>query len=66
VIKSRAVLIPVGSHVFNLFSYPSPEFNTFILPTCDFPFRDLNWWFPSPKAVNGMVLTPATASSKFL
>ena len=66
VILSSAVLIPVGSQVLSLFSYPSPDSNTFILPTCDLPFNDLNWWFPSPTAVNPIVLTPATASSKFL
>ena len=66
VIILSAVLIPVGWHVLSLFSYPSPESNTFILPTCDLPFRDLNWWFPSPNAVNDMVLIPDTASFKFL
>ena len=65
-ILSSAVLIPVVSHVLSLFSYPSPGSNTFILPTCNLPWKDLNWWFPSPNAVNGMVLIPATASSKFL
>ena len=65
-ILSSAVLIPVGSHVLSLFSYPSPDSNTFILPTWDLPLKDLNWWFPSPAAVNAMVLIPTTASSKFL
>jgi hypothetical protein len=58
--------MPVGSHVLSLFSYPSPGVNTFILPTCDLPLYDLNWWFPSPNALNAMVLIPDTASSKFL
>ena len=66
VILSSAVLIPAGSQVFNLFSYPSPGFSMFILPTCDFPLKDLNWWLPSPNAVNAIVLIPATASFKFL
>ena len=65
-ILSSAVLMPVGSHVLSLFSYPSPDSNTFILPTCNLPRKDLNWWFPSPNAVNGIVLIPETASFKFL